>query len=284
MNERNSGLINGRVGCETTYHFFCWEVTIGDHTGSTTCEYTGSSTTCRVINDGGGDGIHPDEIIDAGLKGGGGGETSNQGNNSSSLCPSPLNPDVMVSCNDVTCGEGYESDGNGGCMRVDDYSGDGNLDDNDYETSDCTQDLERIPSSITLTNGSKVQVTFGIKKDRLNADNPVAQSLLNSIVFALNEASKSIIISHIHISATTNGGHGTYSNHYKKRAIDISRINNQSIYNIRNSDLVRVLQESFDRYSDIRENFGPAFHHKSGNNYNVGGHSDHLHISTNNCQ
>ena len=154
----------------------------------------------------------------------------------------------------------------------------------DFETTDCTDNLVRIPHSITLNNDNVVQITFGYtSSDGQYADNPVSQSLLNAIVHALNEASSSVNINSVHISATSNGEHSPSSNHYKNRAVDISKINGQRIYNIQNSNEVKFLQEAFDSFPDIRENFGPSFNHKLGDNYDVGGHNDHLHISTNNC-
>lgn len=119
---------------------------------------------------------------------------------------------------------------------------------------------------------------------RCNVGEEVSSSLVDALIFALNSASTEVEISHVHISATTNGTNGQYSNHYKRRAMDISGINNQSIYSNQSSEEIKVFQESFDNYSDIRENFGPYFHHKLGENHNVGGHNDHIHVSTNNCQ
>ncbi len=201
----------------------------------------------------------------------------------------PWYPDAENETGGGSSGSGGEGGSSGSIgispLETDGYSGDGDLNDNDYETTECSQNLQSIPRSVTLSNGTRVRVTFGTtESDGLSANNLVAPSLLNAIVHALNKASNQVTMTHIHISATTNGIHGIHSNHYKKRAVDISRINNQNIYHIQNSDLVRIFQESFDSYSDIRENFGPSFQHKQGSNYNVGGHKDHIHISTNNCQ
>lgn len=246
----SSSRVNGRGTlpyCIVTEYYWCTDVTVEGNT-YTSCMLEYTITTCY----GGGGGIS-DQWADYSPGGDVGGGNSGDGDDMPNI--------------------------------GDNYSGDGDLYDNDYETIECAENLKHVPKIITLKNGSEVDVTFGItQSDGLYADNPIAESLLNAIIFALNEASQQISINHIHISATSNGTHGTYSNHYKNRAVDISRVNNSPIISIQDSDLVRILQESFDNYSDIRENFGPAFHHKLGQNYNVGGHSDHLHISTNNCK
>lgn len=66
-----------------------------------------------------------------------------------------------------------------------------------------------------------------------------------------------------------------------KRAIDISRINGVPIIVQGNSAIVQALQNAFDASTGIRENFGPAFKHKLGSPWTVGGHEDHIHISIN---
>ena len=46
-----------------------------------------------------------------------------------------------------------------------------------------------------------------------------------------------------------------------------------------------TLQEAFDDYSKVRENFGPSFKHKTypdgsvNLNWPIGGHQDHIHVS-----
>jgi len=208
----------------------------------------------------------------------------------------PANDDIVAKAN-TACEDGLGEFDEGECIDddcppdpvgtvpptsiFDEYSGDG-FDDPDFSSSNYTGPTTKIPTTIKLDNGQEVNVTFGItKSDQKSANNPVKPSLVNAIKFALNDASKIVKITHIHISATTNGAHHPESNHYKNKAVDISRINNQYIFDIQNSNLVKSLQEAFDKFPEIRENFGPAFKHKFGQPYNVGGHNDHIHISVN---
>ena len=113
--------------------------------------------------------------------------------------------------------------------------------------------------------------------------------MVNSIIFALEQANSNLSnsekINSIYIKATTNGNHSSNSNHSKGTAVDISRINGIMILNLATNSQVVALQNAFDEYQNIRENFGPYFKHKTfpngsvNLNYPVIGHNDHIHIS-----
>ncbi|MDI9257110.1 hypothetical protein [Flavobacterium sedimenticola] len=175
-------------------------------------------------------------------------------------------------------------------MNNDGYSGDGYLGDGDDTNEDYNGPKEHIPHQIVLNDGSTVQVIFGTTStDNESADQEVATRLVDAIVFALNEANTNLPasekITSIYVKATTNGIHSEYSNHGKGTAVDISRINGNKIINLGNNSQVAALQNAFDAFEGIRENFGPHFRHKTfpngsvNLNWPVGGHRDHIHVS-----
>lgn len=93
-------------------------------------------------------------------------------------------------------------------------------------------------------------------------------------------------ITDIYIMATTNGRHSSTSNHARGTAIDIIRINGQKMILIGSNNQIRELQDAFDDFPNVRENFGPYFKHKYSVesdtwNYShpIGGHQDHIHFS-----
>lgn len=70
------------------------------------------------------------------------------------------------------------------------------------------------------------------------------------------------------------------------KAIDISRINNMKMSLLYPFDptvkaIVNAMQSKFETYIHKRENFGPSFKKKLGNNHPVPGHGDHIHFSVN---
>lgn len=170
------------------------------------------------------------------------------------------------------------------------YTGDGFLFDNDDENDDYVGSKSLIPAVLVLDDGSTVNVEFGTTaSDNQSANKLVADDLINSLKFALKEANlnldESSKITTIYIKATTNGSHSATSNHSKGTAIDISRVNGVLINNLGANNQVQELQEAFDSYPNIRENFGPAFKHKTqsngtrNNNFQISGHRDHIHVS-----
>lgn len=175
-------------------------------------------------------------------------------------------------------------------INNDGYSGDGFLADNDDENVNYTGAKQLIPQEIILGDGSVVNVTFGTTaSDNKNANNEVAVDLVNAITFALQEANSNLTssekITSIYIAATTNGLHSSTSNHARGTAVDISRINSVKMINLGSNNQVKALQNAFDEYQNIRENFGPYFKHKTfpngsvNLNWPVGGHKDHIHVS-----
>ncbi|TYA52258.1 hypothetical protein [Formosa maritima] len=148
-----------------------------------------------------------------------------------------------------------------------------------------------IPNQIILNDNSIVNVTFNSNtSDGVSSNQEVSIYLLESIEFALNEANNNLDssdkINEVNIYCTTNGNHSTTSNHYNGTAVDINSINRQRMALTGVTNQIIQLQEGFDNYQYIRENFGPHFKHKYdiysntwNHNYPVGGHGDHIHIS-----
>jgi hypothetical protein len=151
-----------------------------------------------------------------------------------------------------------------------------------------------IPELLSLGNGENVVVEFGItESDRKSANQEVAELLIEGLKSALKKANSNLgsheKILKIYVAATTNGGHGTTSNHYNGTAIDISRINGAKMTLTGVTNQITQLQIAMDDFPNVRENFGPSFKHKfsiESNNWNynhpVKGHADHIHFSVRN--
>jgi hypothetical protein len=76
------------------------------------------------------------------------------------------------------------------------------------------------------------------------------------------------------------------SRHNTGRAVDISRINGVKMLGGFNTNphvktIVTAIQETFEGFSERRENFGPALKKKLGQPFQVAGHKDHIHLSVN---
>jgi hypothetical protein len=151
-----------------------------------------------------------------------------------------------------------------------------------------------IPELLSLGNGENVIVEFGItESDRKSANQEVAELLIEGLKSALKKANSNLgsheKILKIYVAATTNGGHGSTSNHYNGTAIDISRINGAKMALTGVTNQITQLQIAMDDFPNVRENFGPSFKHKfsiESNNWNynhpVKGHGDHIHFSVRN--
>lgn len=139
-------------------------------------------------------------------------------------------------------------------------------------------------ASIPVTiNG--VSVEFG--EDVINdVSDTLVRGLSHCIrpYFPLNQT-----LTKIYISALKDH-HGApnqvHSRHNQKKAVDISRINGVKIAisypgNTAVKALVDAIQTSFESYAHRRENFGPLFKKKLGQNWAVSGHHDHIHLSVN---
>eukprot|EP01132_Coremiostelium_polycephalum_P002967 gene2967-3705_t len=136
-----------------------------------------------------------------------------------------------------------------------------------------------IPRLLKLPSGSTVAVTFGssLKQPEnilISADRLVDQRLIPSLMQALYKANRSVSITSIHISATTNGHDGKQhanSNHRKEngaRAIDISKINGRNIIDLAANDpLIIALQNALEEIPVVRENFGPYLRNKNKQPY-----------------
>jgi hypothetical protein len=175
-------------------------------------------------------------------------------------------------------------------LNNDNYSSDGFMGDTDDDNNNYSGPKQLIPSSIILNDGSTLSITFGTtQSDQKNSNNEVATDLVNSIIFAINLANSKLDnsnkIQSLYIAATTNGSHSPTSNHKRGTAVDISRINGIKMITLGSNIQVKVLQEAFDNYVKIRENFGPYFKHKTypngsvNLNWPIGGHQDHIHVS-----
>lgn len=150
---------------------------------------------------------------------------------------------------------------------------------------------QKIPNPLILKDGSSISINFGTtESDNKNANQFVSSILIDALKFSLLEANKNLAsgdkITNIYIKATTNGDHGANSNHYNGTAIDISRINGIMMSKSGLTDQIIELQDAFNKYQYIRENFGPSIKTKykietDTWNYNhpVKGHKDHIHIS-----
>lgn len=153
-----------------------------------------------------------------------------------------------------------------------------------------------IQDPMFLEDCTEIKLSFGITdSDQLDADQPVHPLLIEALQFAIDEANKvletlryPLLIESVHISATTNGLHGPNSNHYAGTAIDISRINGTRMLEASGDErrLIFELQQAFNTYPHIRENFGPFMKYKYtlentrwNYQHEVSGHRDHIHIS-----
>ncbi len=163
--------------------------------------------------------------------------------------------------------------------------------DDDYVYQGSTQ---LIPNPLVLSNGDNITVTFETyTEDNLSSNQQVATDLIDGIKFAIELANSNLSsadkITSINIYATTNGKHKALSNHYKGTAVDINRINGNRMTQTGLTNQIIELQEAFDNFIYIRENFGPHFKHKFsvedpiGNqwdyNYSVSDHTSHIHIA-----
>ncbi|AWI26608.1 hypothetical protein [Flavobacterium pallidum] len=171
----------------------------------------------------------------------------------------------------------------------DNYSGDGFYADADDGTADFSGDLELIPRYFTV-DGLPVEIDFGNTfSDGDNARKPVSPLLVEVLRNVIRDANRVLPpnqkIHSIEVISTTNGSHIAGSNHAKKSALDISKINGSAVFEPSLHDIVAAMQWAFDSELHIRENFGPLFKHKTfadgsrDNNFKVPGHFDHIHIS-----
>lgn len=135
------------------------------------------------------------------------------------------------------------------------------------------------PSIGTTVNGVTIEYATG-------ADNGVKASLVTLLKAVVKkDVANGHTLEKIHVSATTNGVHGTNSRHYSGQAIDISKVNGKYMSVSYPSDLavkaiVDALQDEAEKQVGIRENFGPKFIHKhKALKTGIDPHDDHIHFS-----
>lgn len=92
------------------------------------------------------------------------------------------------------------------------------------------------------------------------------------------------VLTSINCSSIKDSHEGKVSNHNIGRAVDINKINTIRIavgYPQEGTvtKIVKAIQDAFEEFEDKRENFGPHLKKKEGEDYNVGGHADHIHLS-----
>jgi hypothetical protein len=136
---------------------------------------------------------------------------------------------------------------------------------------------------VTLGNINGVEIEFS---------SAVNKSVDQRVIDALDKVVKPGIapgnlLNKIYISSA-NDQHTSPSRHVQGegKAVDISRINGNkmSIFYPGNATVkavVDAMQTEFENYTHRRENFGPFMKKKLGNNHQVSGHGDHIHLSVN---
>ena len=131
-----------------------------------------------------------------------------------------------------------------------------------------------IPSNI---NG--VSVEF-----HPNVVNSVDQCLIDALHHVIrHDIAPGHTLHHIYIRSASDS-HAMPSRHAQRKAVDISRFNGVHVQGGYNSNpsvraFVDSIQEAFEEYDHRRENFGPLFNRKHGQQWSVGGHNDHIHLS-----
>ena len=119
-----------------------------------------------------------------------------------------------------------------------------------------------------------------------SAVNNVDQRMIDGLKQCIKmQIANGFTLSSIYISSAYDS-HQMPSRHMQHKAVDISRINGTKIvigYPSGGSikAIVDAIQTSFESYAFRRENFGPNLKNKLGQNWNVSGHNDHIHLSVN---
>ena len=135
-----------------------------------------------------------------------------------------------------------------------------------------------IPTSI---NGVAIELKSTVNRD-------VHQSVIDALAHCIKpQIAAGHLLTKIYISSASDS-HSLPSRHAQDKAVDISRINGTQIivgYKVgaggATTAIVDAIQNTFERYGNRRENFGPLFKKKSGQPWSIGGHKDHIHLSVN---
>lgn len=136
-----------------------------------------------------------------------------------------------------------------------------------------------MPIIPSIINGVSVQFGSGVGND-------VDQKVIEGLKYCIKSqiAPNNPLIS-IYVSSAYDS-HQLPSRHMQHKAVDISRINGTKIiigYPIGGAvkAIVDAIQDSFEGYIHRRENYGPHFKKKLGQNWSISGHNDHIHLSVN---
>ncbi|MBI2434911.1 MAG: hypothetical protein HYV26_18815 [Candidatus Hydrogenedentes bacterium] len=115
--------------------------------------------------------------------------------------------------------------------------------------------------------------------------NEVVSELVDALRFVLRpNLVEDYVLRRIYVSSVKDGKHSATSLHYRRRAVDISRLNDKRLSVYYPSDdevktLTNALQTVFEQFAWRYENYGPHFKLKNGIPYDPGGHADHVHFS-----
>ncbi|WP_294963236.1 hypothetical protein [Sulfurimonas sp.] len=137
--------------------------------------------------------------------------------------------------------------------------------------------MPKIPDYI---NGVQV-----IAPSTANLD--VDSGLIKALKQCITSSISNYVLESIYISSA-HDSHKYPSRHMqgKGKAVDISRINGlrMSVYYTQDSKVAAItnaIQTRFESYPGRRENFGPFFKKKFGDDYVISEHGDHIHLSIN---
>lgn len=93
----------------------------------------------------------------------------------------------------------------------------------------------------------------------------------------------------VNVNSTVRNEDPKTSRHGQSKAVDIDKVEGDRVREAGTSKNVmgnvQKLQKAFDEHGNIRENFGPAFKHKTfengkrNDNWPAGGHQEHVHTS-----
>ena len=136
-----------------------------------------------------------------------------------------------------------------------------------------------MPAIPTTINGVTVEFASGVNKE-------VAQTMIYGLKHCIRtQIAPGCFLNKIYI-ASAYDSHSLPSRHMQQKAVDVSRINGTKIaigYPQDNAikAIVDSIQDSFESFSSKRENYGPHFKKKLGQDWAVSGHNDHIHLSVN---
>lgn len=138
-----------------------------------------------------------------------------------------------------------------------------------------------MPDILSSINGVIVEFSPAANKS-------VDQRIIDALrMVARPDIAQGHVLTKIYISSA-NDQHKLPSRHVQGagKAVDISRINGMKMAlsypsNPAVKAIVDAMQMEFEKYPHKRENFGPSFKKKLGNNALISGHGDHIHFSVN---